>query len=363
MGRGYGECGGYENGRMRGRGERGELACGTIDSWLLFRLTAGELHVTDVSNASRTLLMNLERCDWDDELLKLFRVPRAMLPEIRSSSEIYGHVADSLPLAGIAIGGVAGDQHAALFGQTCFARGDSKNTYGTGCFLLMNVGKQPRPSKHRLLSTMGWRVGEETTYALEGSVFIAGAAVAWLRDGLGIIESSSQIEELARSVPDNGGVYFVPALAGLGAPHWDPPARGAIVGLSGGTTAGHLARATLEGIALEIADLVEAIRQDSGESLDELRVDGGASVNDLLLQHQADVLQCPVVRPKITETTALGAAYLAGLAAGVWSDRQEIAGQWRVDKVFEPHWSAEQAAQHRRQWARAVERAKGWAED
>ena len=343
--------------------EAGELACGTIDSWLTYKLTDGALHVTDVSNASRTLLMNIHTGDWDDELLKTLHVPREILPDIRSSSEAYATVASSLPLADISIAGLVGDQQGALFGQACFERGLVKNTYGTGCFMLMNTGAQAAESQHKLLTTVAWRIGDKTEYAIEGAVFIGGAAVGWLRDGLGVIKSSSEVAELALSVPDSGGVAFVPAFTGLGAPDWDPYARGAILGLTRGTTAAHLARAALDGIALQVADLLDGMGNDLGEPVGELRVDGGASVNDALMQIQADLLQIPVVRPKVTETTALGAAYLAGLAVGVWPGRDSISAQWCVDKRFEPKISADEAAARRAVWRRAVERAKGWAQD
>jgi glycerol kinase len=347
----------------RAAAEAGRLACGTIDSWLLWNLTGGAVHATDASNAARTLLMNIHEGDWDDELLALFRVPRSLLPDIRSSSEIYGEVAMGSPLAGIKIAGIAGDQQAALFGQTCFERGTAKNTYGTGCFLLMNTGETAIDSKHRLLTTIAWRLGDRTEYALEGAVFIGGAAVGWLRDGLGVIKNAADVETLANSVPDSGGVSFVPAFTGLGAPDWDPYARGAIIGLTRGTTVAHLARAALDGIALQVADLLDGMHADAGLMLEELRVDGGASVNDALMQIQADVLQRPVVRPQITETTALGAAYLAGLAAGVWPAREAIAAQWQVDRRFEPRITADESAERRATWRRAVERAKGWVEE
>jgi glycerol kinase len=346
----------------RAAAEAGRLACGTIDCWLAWNLSGGSLHVTDASNASRTLLMNIHDGDWDDELLALLRVPRAVLPEIRPSSEVYGEVASTLPVAGIKIAGLAGDQQSALFGQTCYRRGEAKNTYGTGCFLLMNTEDQAVDSRHRLLTTIAWRLGKRTEYALEGAVFIGGAAVGWLRDGLGVIKSSSDVEPLARSVPDSGGVSFVPAFTGLGAPDWDPYARGAIIGLTRGTTTAHLARATLDGVALQVADLLGGMQDDAGFQLTELRVDGGASVNDTLMQIQADVLQLPVVRPRVTETTALGAAYLAGLAVGVWPGREAIAHQWAVDRRFEPQISADEAASRRATWRRAVERAKGWVQ-
>lgn len=347
----------------RAAAEAGQLACGTIDSWLAWKLSGGALHITDASNASRTLLMNIHEGDWDEELLALLRVPRALLPEIRSSSEVYGTVAAGLPMAGIKIAGIAGDQQSALFGQTCFERGWAKNTYGTGCFLLMNTEDAAIDSRHRLLTTIAWRLGDRTEYALEGAVFIGGAAVGWLRDGLGVIKSSRDVEPLAKSVPDSGGVSFVPAFAGLGAPDWDPYARGAIIGLTRGTTTAHLARAALDGIALQVADLLGGMQDDAGFDLAELRVDGGASVNDTLMQIQADLLQIPVVRPKVTETTALGAAYLAGLAVGVWPERSAIASQWAVDRRFEPQISRDEAATRRTTWRRAVERAKGWATD
>jgi glycerol kinase len=347
----------------RKRTEAGELACGTIDSWLAYKLSGGQLHITDASNASRTLLMNIHTGDWDDELLKCLNVPRGILPEIRDSSEVYGEVASSLPLAGIKIAGLIGDQQGALFGQTCFAPGDAKNTYGTGCFMLMNTGTNAVASKHRLLSTIAWQVGGVTEYALEGAVFIGGAAVGWLRDGLGVIKNSGDVEALANTVPDSGGVSFVPAFTGLGAPDWDPYARGAIIGITRGTTTGHIARAALDGVALQVADLLEGMHKDLGAELSELRVDGGASVNNTLMQIQADVLQIPVVRPRVTETTALGAAYLAGLAAGVWPSRETIKKQWQVDQRFEPQISADEAAARRATWRRAVERTKGWAQE
>ncbi len=341
--------------------EAGKLACGTIDSWLAWKLLGGARHMTDASNASRTLLMNINQGDWDDELLQLFRVPREVLPEIRSSCEVYGEVANHLPLGGIKLTGMAGDQQSALFGQGCFERGLAKNTYGTGCFMLMNTGTEFVKSQHKLLTTVAWKLGDTTEYALEGSVFIGGATIGWLRDGLGIIRSSSEVEPLAKSVSDSGGVYFVPAFAGLGAPDWDPYARGTIIGITGGTTAGHLARAALEGIAFQVADLLQGMQDDAGYKLAELRVDGGASVNDTLLQIQADLGQIPVVRPKVTETTALGAAYLAGIGAGVWNSRDAISKHWAIDKSFEPRISAAEATARRAMWRRAVERAKGWA--
>ncbi len=341
--------------------EAGRLACGTIDTWLIYKLTAGQLHITDASNASRTLLMNIHSGDWDDQLLECIRVPRSILPTIKPSSEIYGNVAGSLPLAGIPIGGIAGDQQSALFGQTCFDPGKTKNTYGTGCFMLMNTGEKAVASKNKLLTTVAWRIGDSTEYALEGSVFIGGAVVGWLRDGLGLIKNSSDVEALANSVPDTDGVVMVPAFTGLGAPHWDPYARGAILGITRGTTAAHFARAALESIAFQVADLIEAMHGDSGNPLSELRVDGGATANNLLLQFQADLLQIPVLRPQVTETTALGAAYLAGLAAGVWNDRNAIAQQWQVEREFHPNISADEAASRHALWQRAVKRSFDWA--
>ncbi|HSU52717.1 MAG TPA: glycerol kinase GlpK [Candidatus Dormibacteraeota bacterium] len=344
----------------RERANRGELAFGTIDSWLVWKLTGGKLHITDASNASRTMLCNLRTGDWDDELLELLKIPRELLPRICSCSEIYGHTAPGVLEAEIPICGLAGDQQAALFGQNCFTRGLAKNTYGTGCFVLMNIGKEPIPSKHKLLTTIAWNLGQKLEYALEGSVFIGGAVVQWLRDGLGIIKSSAEIEALAASVPDSGGVYLVPAFAGLGAPHWDQYARGIIAGLTRGSSAAHVARAALEGIAFQVADVLDVIREDSGISLAELRVDGGASANNLLMQFQADLLQVPVVRPKMHETTALGAAFLAGLAVGFWKDRSEIEKTWVADRVFTPQKRADEVAHLRQRWSKALERAREW---
>ena len=344
----------------RQRAARGELAFGTVDTWLLWNLTGGALHVTDPSNASRTMLFNLHTGAWDDELLHILGVPREVLPEVRSSSEVYGETAPALLGAPVRLGGIAGDQQAALFGQNCFHRGLAKNTYGTGCFMLMNIGQQPAPSKHQLLTAVAWQANGQTDYALEGSVFIGGAVVQWLRDGLGLIRSSAEVESLAASVPDSGGVYLVPAFAGLGAPHWDQYARGTITGLTRGTTAAHLARAALEGIAFQVADVLDVMKEDSGIALSELRVDGGAANNNLLMQFQADILRVPIVRPKIVETTALGAAYLAGLAVGFWKDRAEVQQAWEVDRVFEPKQSADEAAHRRRRWAEALERAREW---
>ncbi|QJR14536.1 glycerol kinase GlpK [Usitatibacter palustris] len=347
----------------RARAERGELAFGTIDTWLAWKLSNGAAHVTDVSNASRTLLFNIHTLDWDDELLAILDIPRALLPRVVASSGVVATTeCEGLP-RGMAIAGIAGDQQAALFGQACHRPGMAKNTYGTGCFLLMNTGERPARSSHRLLTTVAWKRQDKTQYALEGSVFIAGAAIQWLRDGLGIISSAPEIESLAASVPDAGGVFFVPALAGLGAPYWDPRARGAIVGLTRGATRAHLARATLEAIAFQSAELLEAMTADAAIHLTELRVDGGATASNLLMQMQANLLGVPVVRPKVTETTALGAAYLAGLATGFWRDEAEIAALWERDRVFEPALSRDAAATRLAEWKRAVERARDWSRD
>ncbi len=346
----------------RARAERGELAFGTVDSWLIWRLTGGRVHATDPSNASRTLLFNLHTLDWDDALLERFRVPRALLPEVRPSSGDFG-ACDAAHFGGpIPIAGVAGDQQAATFGQACFREGMAKNTYGTGCFMLMNAGTRPAHSQHRLLGTVGWRLaGQAPVYCLEGSVFMAGATVQWLRDGLQMIRQAAEVEALAASVPDSGDVFLVPAFAGLGAPHWDGHARAALLGMTRGTSRAHIARAALDAIALQSADVFEAMAADAGLPLTELRVDGGASANDLLMQLQADALGVPVLRPHITETTALGAACLAGLAVGVWQDPQEVADLWRVDRVFEPAVSDDQRQARRARWAQAVARTRGWA--
>jgi glycerol kinase len=341
--------------------EAGRLAFGTIDSWLIWNLTGGSVHATDVTNASRTMMFNIHTLDWDDELLRLLGIPRSLLPEVRSSSEVYGRVRGDLGLGDLPIAGLAGDQQAALFGQMCVSPGLTKNTYGTGCFLLQNTGTTPVPSKHQLVTTVAWQVGGRTEYALEGSVFIGGAVVQWLRDGLGLIRQSSDVEALATSVPDSGGVYLVPAFAGLGAPHWDPYARGTVLGITRGTTAAHLARAAVESIAYQVGDLLDAVQGDSGIALGELRVDGGAAVNDTLMQFQADILGVPVVRPAVTETTALGAAYLAGLAVGFWSSPAEIAQQWRVDRRFEPRMPRAAAETKRARWREATARSRGWA--
>jgi glycerol kinase len=344
----------------RAKAEAGKLAFGTIDSWLVWQLTSDATHITDVTNASRTMLFNINTLQWDEDLLRLLRIPASMLPQVKPSSAVYGRVSTSLGVADVPIAGIAGDQQAALFGQMCLSPGMAKNTYGTGCFLLQNTGERPAVSRNRLVSTVAWQVGGKTMYALEGSVFIGGAVVQWLRDGLGIIAKSSDVVELAKSVPDNGGVYLVPAFSGLGAPHWDPYARGTIVGITRGTTAGHIARAAIESIAFQVADLLSAVKDDAGIDLPELRVDGGAAVNDALLQFQADLLGVTVVRPQVTETTALGAAYLAGLAVGFWDSTETLARHWRVDKRFEPSQAASHSAARRAEWHEALNRSKGW---
>jgi glycerol kinase len=343
---------------LRAKAEAGELAFGTIDSFLVWRLTGGAAHVTDVSNASRTLLMDLRAREWDRELMDLFGVPRSLLPEIRGSSEVYGTTRGVKVLPdGIPVAGIAGDQQAALFGQACFAPGEAKCTYGTGAFLLQHVGPEPVASSRGLLSTVAWKIGDEVAYALEGSSFVAGAAVQWLRDGLGIIQSSGDVEKLAGQVKSSEEVVFVPALAGLGAPHWRPEARGLVRGIDRGTTAAHLARATLEGVAFLIFDLAEAMRAEAGRPFPVFKVDGGASQNDLLMQFQADLLDVPVERPRMTETTALGAALLAGLATGFWKDREEIRRAWKVGKRFEPKMRPVEREAHLAKWRRAVQQA------
>jgi len=343
---------------VRQKAKAGRLAFGTVDSWLVWKLTGGSCHVTDVTNASRTMLYNLKTGDWDTSLLKLFDIPRSVLPEIRSCSEIYGQA--NLFDSPVPIAGIAGDQQAALFGQACLAPGSVKNTYGTGCFLLMHTGNKPVFSRNNLVSTVAWQIGHQTEFALEGSIFIAGAVVQWLRDGLGLIRSSSQVERLASQVPDSGGTYLVPAFVGLGAPHWDPYARGTITGLTRGSTAAHLARAALESIAFQTADVLSAMQADAGIRAKQLRADGGASVNNLLMQFQADILDLPVVRPQITETTALGAAYLAGLAVGFWKNRSAITKQWRADHIFHPNMKSSLRRQCLANWNKALERAKSW---
>jgi len=346
----------------RDRANKGELAFGTVDTWLIWNLTGGQQHITDVTNASRTMFYNIHDNNWDDDLLKILDIPKELLAEVKSSSEVYAETADGVFDGPIKIAGIGGDQQAALFGQNCFKRGMAKNTYGTGCFMLMNIGDKPSLSKHKLLTTVAWQRNGKTDYALEGSIFIGGAVVQWLRDGLGIIKSSSEVEELAASVEDCGGVYLVPAFAGLGAPHWDQYARGTITGLTRGTTRAHIARAALEGMAFQVADILEVMKTDSGIDMKELRVDGGACANNMLMQFQADILQTPVVRPKIIETTAMGAAYLAGLAVGFWKTDEDVQKAWQVDRIFEPQMSAADAAHRRERWSEALKRAADWEE-
>jgi len=345
----------------RTRAERGELAFGTVDSWLIWHLTSGQKHVTDVTNASRTLLYNIVKGEWDAELLRIFGIPESVLPEVVWSSEKVGEVTTTLGLGGVEIAGIAGDQQAALFGQLCWSAGEAKNTYGTGCFLLQNVGTEFVRSRHRLITTLAASAERRREYALEGSIFIGGAVVQWLRDNLKLIGASGEVEALAASVPDAGGVVFVPAFVGLGAPHWDAHATGMVIGLRRDTKPGHIARAALEAIAFQVADVLEAVHSETGTPLGALRVDGGASVNDLLMQFQADVLGVPVVRPQVTETTALGAAYLAGLAAGFWAGPEELRAKRQGDKRFEPRMDADERAERRAQWTKAVERAKAWS--
>jgi glycerol kinase len=346
---------------VRARAEAGDLLFGTVDTWLIWKLTSGQnVHVTDPSNASRTLLYNIHNGRWDEQLLKLFRIPASLLPEVRTSSEIYGEVSTSLGLQKVLIAGIAGDQQAALFGQMCVNRGQAKNTYGTGCFLLQNLGSKSITSRNRLLISAACQIGSKREFALEGSVFIGGAVVQWLRDGLRLVRSADEVNLLANSTPDNGGVYLVPAFAGLGAPHWDPYARGTIIGITRDTSAAHIARAALEGIAFQVADLIDAMHADTGKRLKELRVDGGASHSAFLMQFQADLLQIPVVRPAVTETTALGVAYLAGLAVGYWKSIESIAKQWQVEKVFKPKLPRSQVDELRFRWDAALQRSKDW---
>ena len=342
--------------------DKGELAFGTVDSWLVWNLTGGRLHITDVSNASRTMLFNIHSLKWDDELLGIFDIPASMLPEVRSSSEVYGETTGHFGTA-IPVTGMAGDQQAALFGQMCTEPGMVKNTYGTGCFMMMNIGNKPIESESRLLTTIGWTIAGQTSYALEGSIFIAGAVVQWLRDGLGIIKKSGDVEELAATVKGSDGVYFVPAFAGIGAPHWNQHARGTLVGLTRGSTAAHIARAALDSIAYQTLEVLEAMQKDSGIGISELRVDGGATVNNNLMQFQADLLKVKVIRPKITETTALGAAYLAGLAVKYWSGIDEIRTQWQPEKVFIPQMPEAEISSLIRGWHRAVRAAEAWASE
>ena len=342
--------------------KRGDLAFGTVDSWLVWNLTKGELHITDVSNASRTMLFNIHTLKWDEELLRIFGIPSGLLPEVRSSSEVYGKTR-GLFASSIPVSGIAGDQQAALFGQMCIEPGMVKNTYGTGCFMVMNIGSKPIESKSQLLTTVAWQIGKDTQYALEGSIFIAGAVVQWLRDGLGIIKKSDDVEKLAAKVKNSDGVYFVPAFAGLGAPHWNQHARGTIVGITRGSTASHIARAALDSIAYQTLEVLLAMQKDSGIDIRELRVDGGATVNNLLMQFQSDLLQAKVVRPRITETTALGAAYLAGIAVNYWKDIEEVRQQWQVDRTFSPEIKAEDTSALIKGWHRAVNASKAWADD
>jgi len=346
----------------RNLADKGQLAFGTIDSWLVWNLTNGEFHITDVSNASRTMLFNIHTLKWDEELLSLFDIPASMLPEVRSSSEFYGKTAGRF-VAGMPVAGMAGDQQAALFGQMCIEPGMVKNTYGTGCFMMMNIGDKPISSVSKLLTTVAWRVGKETQYALEGSIFIAGAVVQWLRDSLGIIKKSEEVEALAAQVKSSEGVYFVPAFAGLGSPHWNQHARGTMVGLTRGSTSAHIARAALDSIAYQTLEVLLAMQKDSGIHISELRVDGGATVNNLLMQFQADLLQTKVVRPKITETTALGAAYLAGLAVGFWSGTGDLRQQWQMDRTFSPQIDSSERQSYIKGWQRAIDAANAWADD
>ncbi len=346
----------------RERALRGEIAFGTVDTWLVWKLTGGRAHVTDATNASRTMLFNIHTQEWDEELLKIWNIPREILPKACSSSEIYAEATDAFASTPIPIGGIAGDQQAALFGQACFESGMVKTTYGTGCFMLMNTGSKPFLSKNKLLTTIAYRIDGKTQYALEGSVFIGGAAVQWFRDNLGVIKTSSEIQTLAASVPDTSGVYFVPALTGLGAPYWDPYTRGTILGITRGTTAAHLARAVLEGIAHQVADVLLAMQSDALMKIQEIRVDGGAAVDNLLMQFQADILSVPTVRPRLTETTAMGAAFLAGLAVKFWKDQKEISEYWKVDRQFKPQMAPEKVEVLRKKWQKAIECARAWEE-
>ena len=347
----------------RARAEKGELCFGTVDTWLVWNLTEGRTFVTDPGNASRTMLFNIHTLQWDEDLLALFDIPRAMLPEVKSSSEIYGHTAPRFTNRPIAIAGIAGDQQAALFGQLCLDKGMLKNTYGTGCFLLMNTGDKPVDSQHNLLATVAWKIGGKTTYALEGGVFVGGAAIQWLRDGARLIREADEINTLAASVADNGGVYFVPALSGMGAPYWDQYARGSFFGITRCTSNGHLARAVLEGIAFQVYDIVKAMEADAGQATAQLRVDGGASQSDDLMQVQSDLFAFDIVRPRITETTALGAAYLAGLAVGFWQSTDELRAQWQADKVFSPQLPPERVQKMLHYWHKAVKAAQHWIDD
>ena len=340
----------------RKRAELGKLRFGNVDSWLVWRLTRGEVHVTDVTNASRTMLFNIHDLKWDEELMELLNIPMSMMPEVKSSSEVYGHTKTTIFAHEVPISGIAGDQQAALFGQMCIEPGSIKNTYGTGCFVMLNTGNKPVMSKNNLLTTIAWKIGDQVVYALEGSIYVGGSVVQWLRDGLGFITSSSEIEDLASTVPDSGGVYFVPALTGLAAPYWDQYARGTIIGITRGTTRAHIARAALDGIAFQTYDIAQAMAKDMNASLTELKVDGGASRNNLLMQSQADILGIKVVRPRITETTALGAAYLAGLAVGFWKNIDDIKNQWQVERCFEPIADSDTVEAAKAGWADAIGR-------
>jgi glycerol kinase len=342
--------------------ERGEIAFGTVDTWLVWKLTGGRAHITDATNASRTMLFNIHTEEWDDELLSIWKIPRGILPKVCSSSEIYAQATDAFASTPIPISGIAGDQQAALFGQACFKSGMVKTTYGTGCFMLMNTGEKPFLSKNKLLTTIAYKIDGKTHYALEGSVFIGGAAVQWFRDNLGVIKTSSEIQKLAQNVPDNNGVYFVPAFTGLGAPYWDPYTRGTIFGITRGTTAAHLARAIIEGIAYQVTDVLLAMEGDALMKIEQIRVDGGAAVDNLLMQFQADVLSVPIIRPQLTETTAMGAAFLAGLAIKFWKDEKEIAEYWKVDREFQPQMTAEKVEKLRFKWKKAIDCARAWEE-
>lgn len=347
----------------KAKADKGELCFGTIDSWLLWKLTNGKVHATDVTNACRTMLFNIHTMQWDADLLKIFGIPESMLPKVCSSSEIYGHTQHLLTAADIPICGIAGDQQAALFGQMCIHPGMVKNTYGTGCFMLMNTGTKPVPSNNNLLTTVAWKIGDEVQYALEGSVFIAGAVVQWLRDGLKLIQTSGDVEALSLKAEDNGGVYMVPAFTGLGAPYWNQHARGMIVGLTRGSTDAHIARAAVESIAYQTMDVLKAMEADAGLAIKEVRVDGGATVNNYLMQFQADILNTTVIRPQITETTALGAAYLAGLAVGFWSDTNEVEAYWQKGRAFEAAMNEETRTSHQKSWKKAIRAAQAWAEE
>jgi glycerol kinase len=347
----------------RAKAENGELCFGTIDSWLLWKLSNGKVHITDVTNASRTMLFNIHTMRWDDELLKLFGVPQSMLPEVKSSSEVYGHTQQLLTAASIPISGIAGDQQAALFGQMCIHPGMVKNTYGTGCFMLMNTGTKPVASQNNLLTTVAWKIGSEINYALEGSVFIAGAVVQWLRDGLKLIQTSGDVEALSLKENDNGGVYMVPAFTGLGAPYWNQHAKGMIIGLTRGSSDAHIARAAVESIAYQTMDVLKAMEADADITIKEVRVDGGATVNNYLMQFQADILNTKVIRPQITETTALGAAYLSGLAIGFWNDIKEIETYWQKERIFEPQMNSDVRILHHKNWKKAIRAAQAWTDE